>query len=106
MNTQKLSKLHKGDKMDVETIFNFLLFTLSLVLSYALLTKLKIFPRSTNAIVSLVISIYFLFAAVNYTENFMQILAYSILFLFVAFIAIAAYKGGKETHKKISEKSK
>lgn len=92
--------------MALETIFNFLLFLLALLLSYGFLAKLKILPRTSNMIVSLVIAFYFLFIAVTSSQDFTQIFAFSVLILFVAFIIIAAVKGGKETHKRISEKTK
>lgn len=89
----------------IETITYFLLFLLSFLISIALLRKLNIFPKGTNVIISVVIAFYFISASIYFSENLFQIIAYSLLILFVIFIVAAIYKGGKPA-KKTSEKSK
>lgn len=92
--------------MMFEMAFSFLLFLFSFLISYGLLMKVKIFPKTTNAIISVVIAFYFLSASVFYSENIIQLLAYSFLVLFVALIVISVLKARKEVHKSFSDKSK
>jgi len=68
-------------------------------MSYALLIKIKIFPSMTNMIIAVVIGFYFLSASIFYQENIMQILAYSVLILFVAFVIALIYFGMKKEKK-------
>jgi len=75
----------------IEAIFSFLLFLFSFLISYAILIKIKIFPRATNIVISLVIAFYFLSASVFYKENLIQILGYSSLFIFFVFILALIY---------------
>ena len=87
-------------------IFSFLLFILSFLVSFALLRKLKILPTRINPIIALIIAFYFLSASVYYSEDLMQILGYSILFLFMAFAVALIYsslfkKEEKEKEKKV-----
>jgi hypothetical protein len=80
-------------------IFSFLLFLLSFLLSYALLRKIKIFPASVNIIIAVVISFYFLFGSIYYSENLMQLIAYSTLALLMAFVIVLIYLGMKTKKK-------
>jgi uncharacterized protein YybS (DUF2232 family) len=87
-------------------IFSFLLFLLSFLVSFALLRKLKILPARINPIIALIIAFYFLSASIYYSEDLMQILGYSILFLFIAFTIALVYsslfkKEEKEKEKKV-----
>jgi hypothetical protein len=90
--------------MTAEIIFSFLLFLLSFLLPFALLKKLKIFPQSTNTIISVVIAFYFLSASIFYREDLMQILGYSVLFLLIAFILALIFLGLKKEKEEKKEK--
>jgi hypothetical protein len=85
--------------MMAETIFNFLLFILSFLLSYAFLRKSKIFPNSVNVILGIIIAFYVIFASIYYQEDLMQLVAYSLLFLFGAFVVILIILGFKGKKK-------
>ena len=83
-------------------IFSFLLFLLSFLISFAVLRKLKILPNRINPVIALIIAFYFLSASVYYSDDLIQILGYSVLFIFIAFILALAFisargeKKGKE----------
>lgn len=81
-------------------IFDFLLFLLSFLLSYAFLVKTKILPGKTSAVIAFVIAFYSLSASVFYSENIVQILAYSLLILFIIFIVVVIHRGLKKDEKK------
>ena len=83
----------------IETIFGVLLFAFSFLISYGLLRKIKIFPSNVNTIVSLVIAFYFIYASLYFKENIIQVFAYSLLFLFVAFVVILVILGLKKEKK-------
>jgi len=89
-----------------ETAFSFLLFLFSFLLTYALLLKIKIFSKRTSTIISIIIAFYFLSASVFYSQNLIQIFAYSLLVLFVALIAVAEYQGRKSVQSSFSGKKK
>jgi len=74
-----------------DMIFSFLLFLLSFLISFAVLRKLKILPNRINPIIAVIIAFYFLSASIYYSEDLMQILGYSVLFLFVAFAIALIY---------------
>jgi hypothetical protein len=80
----------------INFIFQFLLFLLSFLISYAFLRKLKILPSTTNVIVAFIIALYFLSVVVFNPENIVEIIAYSVLFLFIAFILLLIYLGMKK----------
>jgi len=86
-------------------IFQFLLFLLSFLISFAVLRKLKILPNRINPVIALIIAFYFLSASIYYSEDLIQILAYSVLFIFIAFILalvfISARGEKKEKEKKV-----
>lgn len=79
----------------IETVFQFLLFLLSFLISYGLLRKSKILPSATNVIIAFIIGLYFLFASVYYSENIIEIIAYSVFALLIFFILILVYLGIK-----------
>lgn len=83
----------------IETIFQFLLFLLSFLLSYGFLRKVKIFQSSVNLIISFVIAFYVLFVSLYYFENLMQVLAFLFIFLLIAFSLALLYFSRKETKK-------
>jgi len=86
----------------INTIFQFLLFLLSFLLSFAILKKMKIFPARINPIIALIIAFYFLSASIYYSEDLMQILAYSVLFLFIVFaIGLVILSRREEKEKKV-----
>jgi hypothetical protein len=85
-------------------IFQFLLFLLSFLVSFAALRKLKILPNRINPIIAIIIAFYFLSASIYYSEDLMQILAYSVLFLFISFILALAYISAKGEKKEKGKK--
>lgn len=86
-----------------EMIFEFLLFLLSFLISFAVLKKLKILPNRINPLVAVIIAFYFLSASIYYSEDLIQLLAYSVLFIFIAFIlalVIISARGEKKKKEK------
>lgn len=82
-------------------IFSFLLFLLSFLISFALLRKLKILPNRINPIIAFIIAFYFLSASIYYSDDLIQILGYSVLFIFIAFIlALVLISARGEKRKK------
>jgi hypothetical protein len=84
----------------IETIFQFLFFILSFLISYGFLRKVKIFSSTVNLIISLVIAFYVLFASFYYFENLIQVLAYSFLFLLLIFSFALLYLSRKKGQEK------
>jgi hypothetical protein len=85
-------------------IFEFLLFLLSFLISFAILRKLKILPNRINPIVAVIIAFYFLSASIYYSEDLIQILAYSVLFIFIAFILALAFISSRGEKRKKEKK--
>jgi membrane-bound acyltransferase YfiQ involved in biofilm formation len=74
------------------------------LVSFAALRKLKILPNRINPIIAIIIAFYFLSASIYYSEDLMQILAYSVLFLFISFILALAYISAKGEKKEKGKK--
>jgi|GEM_PF-3487182 hypothetical protein len=67
-------------------ILQFLLFLLSFLISFGFLEKTKIFSRTVNIIVSIVIAFYVLFASTYYAEEIILIVGFLFLFILIIFI--------------------
>ncbi|MEM5855683.1 MAG: hypothetical protein QW472_05215 [Candidatus Aenigmatarchaeota archaeon] len=75
----------------IETIFQFLLFILSFLISYGFLKKIKIFQSGVNLIISLTIAFYVLLTSLYYFENLIQVLAFLFISLFIIFSLALLY---------------
>jgi hypothetical protein len=72
-------------------IFQFLLFLLSFLLSFGFLRKTKIFPKTVDLIISIVIAFYMLFASIYYFEEIVWIFAGLFLLLLIIFALALLY---------------
>jgi len=78
----------------LEILLHFFIFLLAFCLSYALLTKTKIFSSAINATIALVIGFYSLFAFF-YIKDSLKFLAYvciSFLFIFCVLLVVKGFK--------------
>jgi hypothetical protein len=77
-------------------ILQFLLFLLSFLISFGFLKKTKIFPKTVNFIISIVIAFYVLFASTYYAEEIIWILSSLFLFIIIIFTLALIYLARKK----------
>jgi hypothetical protein len=77
-------------------ILQFLLFLLSFLISFGFLKKTKIFSRTVNLIVSIVIAFYVLFASTYYAEKIIWIVSGLFLFILIIFTFALIYLSRKK----------
>lgn len=75
----------------IETVLAFSFTFLSFLVMYGVLNKIKLFERSVNFVISLIVSLFILLSLYSYTHLVVTLFSFLILLIFSVFLLLTFY---------------